>query len=260
MIKIICWNLNSLKPRMQILEKVVAEHEPDAILMQEIKCTTENFPYMELESMGYNIAVLGQKTFNGVAIMSKSPIEDITRGIPDFADEQARYIECVTNLKGLTLRLASVYIPNGQEVGSDKFVYKMSFLRALREHLQNIKKFQEVCLVVGDYNVAPEDIDVHDPKKLEGKIGFHIDERMAFRSILNDGFYDAFRAKHPVMQEFSWWDYRGRSLSGNEGMRIDHVLASPEALDRVFDVEILKEYRNLEKPSDHAPILTVLRS
>ncbi len=255
MIKIINWNLNSIKPRMPILEQVIADHSPDALLFQETKCTNDNFPLMELESLGYNIALHGQKTFNGVAILSKSPIEDITRGIPGFEDEQARYIECVTTIKGLTMRLASVYVPNGQEVGSDKFTYKLAFMKALRSHLKEIKKFEEVFIIGGDYNVAPEDIDVYDPKKLDGAIGFNIEERKLLRSILSDGFYDSFRIKHPDTQEFSWWDYRGRSLSGNEGMRIDHMLLSPEATDKLFDSKILKQYRSLEKPSDHAPLL-----
>jgi exodeoxyribonuclease-3 len=255
MIKIINWNLNSIKSRMPILEQLIADHAPDALLFQEIKCTNENFPYLELESLGYNIAVCGQKSSNGVAIMSKSPIEDVTNGLTGFNDDQARYIECITTLNGLTMRIASVYVPNGQEVGSDKFTYKLAFLKALRAHLQELKRFEEVFIIGGDYNVAPEDIDVYDPKKLDGYVCFNIEERKLFRSILSDGFYDAFRVKHQGIQEFSWWDYRGRSLSGNQGMRIDHILTSPEATDRLFDAKILKKYRNLDKPSDHAPVL-----
>lgn len=255
MIKVACWNLNSIRPRMPILEQLVSDHSPDAILLQEIKCTNENFPFMEVESLGYNIAIHGQKTYNGVAILSKSPIEDVVRGIPGFEDESSRYIECVTTLKGLTMRLGSVYVPNGQDAESEKFAYKLDFFAALRKHLQNMKKHEEVFAIGGDYNVAPEDIDVYDPKKLDGRIGFHIEERKAIRSIIGDGYYDSFRIKHPSTQEYSWWDYRRNGLAADEGMRIDHILTSPEATDRLFDTKILKQYRVMDKASDHTPVM-----
>lgn len=252
--KIVSWNVNSLKMRLPILEKLIQEQNPDVILLQEVKCTNDNFPYLEIESLGYNIATHGQKTFNGVTILSRSPIEDVTKGLPGFEDEQARYIECFTNVGGVSARVASVYVPNGQSVGSDKFEYKLKFMAALESHMANIMKYEEVFVVGGDVNIAPEDIDVYDPKKMDGEIGFHIEERKALRSIMNLGFYDAYRIKHKDRQEFSWWDYRGRSLAANEGLRIDNLLISPEAVDLLSDAHILKEYRMLEKTSDHAPI------
>ena len=255
MIKVACWNLNSVRSRIPILEQLVADHSPDAILLQEIKCTEDNFPYMELESLGYNIAIYGQKSYNGVAIMSKAPIEDVTRGIPKFDDASARYIECVTTLNGLTMRLGSVYVPNGQDPKSDNFAYKLAFMQALREHFQTMRKHEEVFAIGGDYNVAPEDIDVYDPRKLDGTVGFHIEERKLIRAIINDGFYDSFRIKHPSAQEFSWWDYRRNGFVSDLGMRIDHILTSPEATDKLFDTKILKSYRAMEKASDHTPVM-----
>lgn len=252
--KIISWNVNSLKMRLPILEKLVAEEKPDVILLQEVKCMTDAFPYLEVEGLGYNVAVHGQKTFNGVAILSRSPIEDVTKGIPGFEDEQARYIECFTNVGNIGVRVASVYVPNGQSVGSDKFEYKLKFMNALHSHMNNMLKYEEAYVVAGDINIAPEDIDVYDPKKMDGEIGFHIEERKALRGVFDLGFYDAFRIKHPEKQEFSWWDYRGRSLAANEGLRIDNILLSPEATDMLSDAHILKSYRMLEKTSDHAPI------
>ncbi len=243
---------------MSILESVIADCSPDVILLQEIKCTDDKFPYMELESLGYNISVHGQKSYNGVAIMSKSPMEDVVRGIPEFDDDHSRYIECVTTIRGLTMRVGSVYVPNGQDAKSEKFTYKLEFFKALRTHFQNMRKHEEVFLIGGDYNVAPEAIDVYDSKKLDGRIGFHIEERKALRSIISDGFYDSFRTKHPNSQEFSWWDYRRQGLAADEGMRIDHILTSPEATDRLFDSKILKQYRIVEKASDHTPVVCEL--
>lgn len=258
MIKIISWNVNSIRSRMAILEQLISEQTPDVLLLQETKCLDEKFPHLELDSFGYNIACHGQKSYNGVAIMTKGPIEDVTKGLPNFDDEQARYLECVTTINNAAIRVASVYVPNGSEVGSDKFHYKLAFLEALKQHLANNLKYQEIGLFCGDYNVAPEEIDVYDPNYLEGSIGFNMLERKAIRSIINSGYYDLFRHKHHNLQQFSWWDYRASSLQNDRGMRIDYALGTPEATAKLHDLQILKQYRDLNKTSDHAPILCEL--
>lgn len=258
MLKIINWNVNSVRSRMPILNLLIKEHQPDVIMLQETKCTNENFPHLELESYGYNIATHGQKSYNGVAIMSKGPIEDVSCSIPNFEDDSARYIECITTIDNLTFRVASVYVPNGSDISSDKFVYKLDFIKALNEHLKTIIKFEEVILIGGDYNVATENIDVYDSNHLEGSIGFNIEERKLIRSILNNGYYDTFRYKYQDSQQFSWWDYRSKSFANNLGMRIDYILASPEAIAFLNDAQILKKYRELSKTSDHAPVLCTL--
>lgn len=251
---IISWNVNSIKSRLPLLERFIREHNPDILLLQEIKCIENNFPKLEIESWGYNIAICGQKTFNGVAILSKSPIEDITKKL-NHEEEQARYIECFTTIGNIGFRVASVYVPNGQEVGSDKFSQKMKFYDELNKHLNALSHYDEALVVGGDFNVAPDEIDVYDSKSLEGTIGFHIKERKWFRTILNqNSLFDSFRLINPSQQEFSWWDYRGNSWQHNKGMRIDQILVSSEAADKLTSAGIHHDIRGQEKSSDHAPI------
>lgn len=254
MTKIICWNVNSVNSRLQNLIHFINEENPDILLLQELKCLPEKFPTLELEDLGYNCLINGQKTYNGVAILSKGPIEDATINIPNFKDEQARYIECITTINNKAIRVASVYVPNGQEVGSEKFSYKLSFMEALNDHLKSLLSYQEVLAIGGDFNVAPYEIDVHDPKALDGTVGFHIEERKRIHSLMNLGLYDSFRCKHPTSNEFSWWDYRAGSLQNNRGMRIDQIYLSPECMDLLSDATIYKSERLKEKTSDHAPI------
>lgn len=240
--------------RLPALLNFLEEEKPSIVLLQETKCMTEKFPRLEIEERGYNILVHGQKTFNGVAILSKGPFEDSTTSIPGFEDEQARYIECLTTIDNKVIRVASVYVPNGQAVGSDKFEYKLRFLNALKTHLANLLKHEEIMAIGGDFNVAPDDIDVFDPKALDGEIGFNIEERKLIREIMNLGLHDSFRIKHPKQREFSWWDYRGSSLRTDSGMRIDQIYLSPEGTDLLQDAKIYKSERVKEKASDHAPI------
>lgn len=256
MLKIATWNVNSIRQRLPIVTEWLKKTNADIVLFQEIKCEEEAFPKMEIEDLGYNLAISGQKTFNGVAILSKFPIDDVIKKLPgDEADEQARYIEAVISLPKKALRVASVYVPNGQEPGSDKFQYKLKFLERLREHFLEILKYNEVQLIGGDYNVAPEKIDVFDPKSLEGTTCFHKDERKRFNALLGTGFYETFRALNKDKQQFSWWDYRGNSWQYNKGMRIDHILASPEAMDLLTNSYIDDSVRAMEKASDHAPVV-----
>lgn len=259
-VSVATWNVNSIKSRLHQLLPWLREAAPDIVLLQETKTVDESFPAMEIEDLGYNIAIHGQKTYNGVAILSKFPLEDITRGLPalsvdDTADEQARYIEAVVNLPGQAMRVASVYVPNGQEVGSDKFAYKLAFLARLRAHAARLLALEEILVLGGDYNVAPAAMDVYDAQKLEGTVCFHPDERAALRSITHLGLYDAFRLKHPEAKNFSWWDYRENAHARDHGLRIDHLLLSPQAADRLTESEISHALRGEEKPSDHVPVV-----
>lgn len=249
--KIVTWNVNSIKSRLEHLQKYLGENSPDVVLLQELKCVDEAFPAMEIEDLGYNIAVHGQKTYNGVAILSKHPIEDVRRGLPgDDADEQARYIEAVIG----EYRIVNIYVPNGQAPDSDKFQYKMRFYDRLRAHIAELLTYEEKLIIGADYNVAPADLDVYDPAKARGSVCFHPQEHRKFESLINLGLTDAFRALHPNEQKFSWWDYRAGSFQKNEGLRIDHLLLSPQAADKLLECDIDMQPRAWQKPSDHAPV------
>jgi exodeoxyribonuclease-3 len=253
-ISIVTWNVNSINARLENVIKFLNEHNPDVVLFQELKCMTEKFPYMEIEELGYNVAAHGQKTYNGVAIISKYPIDDIVKDIPNFEDENSRYIEGVICLNESAIRVASVYVPNGQQVGSEKFEYKLNFFDALRQHLANINEYEEKIVIGGDFNVAPEDIDVYDPISLMDTVCFHHKEQEKFRSIENLNYFDLYRSYHPEKQEFSWWDYRGGAWNYNKGLRIDFLLANASAADSSERCEIISDTRGEQKASDHAPV------
>lgn len=255
MITISTWNVNSVKSRLHQLVPYLKNASPDIVLLQETKCLDEAFPVMEIEDLGYNLALHGQKTYNGVAVLSKYPIDETIRGLPgDDGDVAARYIESVVSLKDKAIRVVSVYVPNGQEVGSEKFAYKKAFLDRLYTQLQTLLTYEEILVVGGDYNVAPEPMDVYDPKSLQGRICFHPEEQARFRALLHLGFTDAYRILHPQEHQFSWWDYRGGGWEHNKGMRIDHLLLSPEAADILHAADIEVEMRGQERSSDHVPV------
>jgi exodeoxyribonuclease-3 len=260
MITIASWNVNSIRTRIELVKSWLESYQPDIVLLQEIKCINESFPYNEIEDLGYNVKIHGQKSYNGVAILSKFIIEDAHIILPNNPDpEQSRYIEALIALPNKKMiRVASVYVPNGQSPDSDKFIYKLNFLKSLQQHMRTILEFEEILIVGGDFNIAPEELDVYDPKELDGTVCFHPSERIAYRKILNLGMYDAFRLKYPSKKSFSWWDYRAGSWQRNLGMRIDHLLLSPEATDLVADCVIHDEIRGKDKSSDHAPIMCKL--
>lgn len=269
-IHIATWNVNSIKSRLPHVLAWLKDAAPDIVLLQELKCVDEAFPAMEIEELGYNTATFGEKTYNGVAILSKLPLDDIRKGLPGNDDDtQARYIEAVVSLpKGKAMRVASVYVPNGQAVDSDKFVYKMAFLERLKTHLDGLREYEEMLVVGGDYNVALTPSDVYDPKGLDGTVCYHPEERKRLRAILNSGMYDAFRLIHsPSLPPanggsggetccpFTWWDYRGGSWQMNKGMRIDYLLLSAQAADKLTDCTIARNLRDAEKASDHVPVV-----
>lgn len=258
-VTIATFNVNSVKARLANLLTWLDESKPDIVLLQELKCVEEAFPAMEIEERGYNLAVHGQKTYNGVAILSKFPLDDVVRGLPgDDADEQARYIEAEVSLPGSAMRVASAYVPNGQDVTSDKFPYKLQFLERLRAHWAERLSYREVAVLGGDFNVAPMPIDVYDAPALDGTVCYHPAERERLRALMHLGFYDAFRVMHPDKQQFSWWDYRGNGYERGHGLRIDHLLLSAMAADTLTACVIDEKPRQQDKPSDHAPVVATL--
>lgn len=253
-LKVATWNVNSINSRMEHLLHYCDIHKPDVLLLQEIKCLEEKFPTAILEDMGYNLAVYGQKAYNGVSILSKYKISDITK--KEFADwHDARYIEALVEKNSKCIRIASVYVPNGTAINSEKFKQKLNFIRELRSYMAKWLRSDELFLIGGDFNVAQENIDVYDPVSLSRGLGFHIDERTEIRAILNDGFCDSWRLLHDKVEQYSWWDYRDReSFNKDLGMRIDYILANPTAADRVINAGINQGYRAMLKPSDHVPV------
>ena len=259
-ISIATFNVNSVKARLSNLLVWLDETKPDIVCLQELKCVDEAFPAMEIEERGYNLAIHGQKTYNGVAILSKYPLDDVIKGLPgDDSDEQARYIEVVVSVPGTAIRVASAYVPNGQAVDSDKFPYKLKFFERLRDHWEKQLQYNEIALLTGDFNCAPQPIDVYDSAKLDGTVCYHPEERKRLRGLMNLGLYDAFRVANPDTRQFSWWDYRMAGYDNGLGMRIDHLLLSAMAVDRLEGCIIDEVPRQQEKPSDHAPVVATIR-
>jgi len=248
--KIAAWNVNSIKSRLDHATQWIQEFQPDVVLLQELKCTTENFPYMEVEALGYHTAVYGQKTYNGVAILSKLPIENVKTGLPGFEDEHARYIEGTIN----GVEVASIYVVNGSEVGSEKFEYKMRFYSALNDYLHKKREEETPYIIGGDFNVGFDEKDVWNPEKYQNRVLFSLPERQHLRTLVNMGYTDTFRAFYPAEHAYSWWDYREGSWQKDQGLRIDYLFASPQAADRLTAAGIDKTPRGLEKPSDHTPV------
>lgn len=252
--KIVSWNVNSVKARYQHVADYLTNTNPDILLLQELKCETDAFPMELAEDHGYQAAIYGQKSYNGVAILSKYPLEDVQIGLPNFeSDQQARYIEAVVSVKDSALRIASLYLPNGGELDSDKFEYKLEFFDKLREHAKTLLSYDEMLVIGGDYNVAAKPIDVYDPKRLFGTTCYHPKERDAFNLLCHEGLVDSYRMHHESETQYSWWDYRGGAWDKNHGMRIDYNLLSPQAADKCSAAGIDHQERGKERASDHAP-------
>ncbi len=250
-VKIATWNVNSLRVRLPHLLPWLAAQAPDVMCLQETKCEDETFPAAELEAAGYCALHHGQRTYNGVAILSRIAGAAACRGIPAFEDPQSRVI--AADFDGV--RVVSVYVPNGQSVGSDKYAYKLRWLEALKAWLRAELAAHPKLAVLGDFNVAPEDRDVHDPKAWEGQVLASAPERAALRSLVDLGLADAFRLFEQPEKSYTWWDYRMGAFRRNLGLRIDHVLLS-EALARACSAcRIDVAPRKLERPSDHAPVM-----
>jgi exodeoxyribonuclease-3 len=264
-IKIASWNVNSVNARLENLLFWLKNTQPDVVLLQEIKCEETKFPSQPIADLGYNIAIFGQKSYNGVAILSKFPLQDIKKNL-DENDPQARYIEALVCCHQQAIRVASIYVPNGgaellpnQKVNqSSKFLYKMQFFDKLKNHLQTLFRYNEIAVFGGDYNVAIDNIDVYDPIALQDSVCFHYDEKQQFRQIINLGYQDSFRIANPNLQSFSFWDYRGNSWQYNKGLRIDYLLTSPMATDCINSALIDDQTMQKTRPSDHCPAIVVL--
>ena len=247
--KIATWNVNSLKVRLPHLLEWLANNPVDAICLQETKSENKNYPQAELEAAGYRSVFSGQKTYNGVAILSRAPVTDVQCDIPNFDDEQKRVIAATLN----GVRLVCVYIPNGQEVGSDKYEYKLKWLKALTAWLKDeLVKYPKLALL-GDYNIAPEDRDCYDPVAWQGNVLVSEPERDAFKALLALGLRDAFREHEQGEKFYSWWDYRMMAFRRNMGLRIDHILISPALQCSACIID--KAPRKLERPSDHTIVV-----
>jgi len=254
--KIATWNVNSLKVRLPHVLDWLATTQADVLCLQETKMEDKAFPYGELEAAGYRAAHNGQKTYNGVAILAREGLEDVRFDIPGFADEQRRLL--AATVKGT--RVVCAYMPNGQAVGSDKYDYKLRWLAALAAFLrEELQRFPQLALL-GDYNIAPEDRDVHDPVAWKDQILCSEPERAAFRQFLDLGLADAFRLFAQPEKIYSWWDYRQMGFRLNRGLRIDHILLSSPLAARCRTCIIDKAPRKLERPSDHAPVVATLEA
>jgi exodeoxyribonuclease-3 len=260
LLRIATWNVNSVRQRLTPLLAFLKEDAPDILCLQELKCETEAFPRLEVEDAGYNVVLHGQKTFNGVAILSKRPIEESYVGLPGFDHEgQSRYIEAViSDGVGGAVRVASIYAPNGNPPDTPKYRYKLAFMEALTQHAAALLRLEEKTVLAGDYNIIPENRDVHDPAAWAGDALFLPESRAAYRRLVNLGYADALRAVTDDGGLYTFWDYQAGAWQKNKGIRIDHLLLSPQAADRLQGVEIAKTLRAGEKPSDHVPIAAQL--
>jgi exodeoxyribonuclease III len=252
-LKITTWNVNSLTARMQRAENWLRANPVDVLCLQELKMEDEKFPHAMFESLGYRAEAFGQKTYNGVAIIAKNelpPLTNVQRGIPEFEDVQSRVIAATIG----DVRVVCLYVVNGQEVGSEKFAYKLRWLEACTNWLTRERAAHEKLVVVGDFNIAPTDADVHDPKAWEGQVLCTPEERSYFQRWVELGLTDTFRKFDQPPNTFSWWDYRMLAFPKNKGLRIDHVLATPAMSNTCTDCVVDRNERKGEKPSDHAPV------
>jgi exodeoxyribonuclease III len=256
--KFASWNVNSLKVRLPHLLDWLARQAPQIVCLQEIKLEDVRFPVEKIEAAGYRCVWSGQRTYNGVAILSRAVLSDIAAGMPAFPDEQKRVIAATVGAGADAIRVVCVYVPNGQAVDSVKYQYKLNWLAAFRLWLEEEQKKNPRVAVLGDYNIAPADEDVHDPKAWEGQILCSPKEREAFRNLLGLGLKDSFRMFTQPARSFTWWDYRMNGFKRNLGLRIDHILLSSELALRCRRCTIDLEPRRLQRPSDHAPVLAEL--
>jgi exodeoxyribonuclease-3 len=257
-LRIATWNVNSVNARIETVTRWFEEAQPDVACLQEIKCVDEKFPAEAFERLGYNVAVHGQKSYNGVALISKHPLEDVRRGLPgDDTDEQARYIEAVVSGPS-PVRVASIYLPNGNPLGTEKFAYKLGWMARLHAHAKELLTLEEPLALVGDYNVIPEPRDAEFPKNWVDDALFQPESREAFRALKWLGLTEAYLEFDGAPGAYTFWDYQAGAWQRNNGIRIDHALLSPQAADKLVGVAIHKDVRAWEKPSDHVPLVIEL--
>jgi exodeoxyribonuclease-3 len=250
------WNVNSVKQRLDNLRAWLSERQPDVVCLQETKCVDAAFPREEFESLGYNVAVHGQKTFNGVAILSKMPFDEVTLGLPgDATDDHARFLEAVLSTKTGAVRVASIYLPNGNPPDTDKYSYKIRWMERLVHYAHERLTLEEPLILAGDYNVIPAPEDVRNPAAWVGDALFLPQSRAKLRTLWHLGLTDAIRSASDEPELYTFWDYQAGAWQKNNGIRIDHVLLSPQAADRLVTAAIDRHVRNWEKPSDHVPVV-----
>lgn len=258
--KIATWNVNSLNVRLPHVIDWIKEHQPDILCLQETKQVNDKFQHDAFSDIGYHSYHNGQKTYNGVAIISKNELNDINFDLPDFDDPQKRIISGIWSGNfNEKIYIVSAYIPNGQSLGSEKFFYKMNWLNKFSKWVETLTSEYDGIILTGDFNIAPEDKDCHNPNAWIGQNLVSTEERKFFSDILKIGFHDSYRELNPDKEEYSWWDYRMAGFRRNLGMRIDHILVSSQILENVKQSYIDKEPRKLERPSDHTPVITELK-
>jgi len=254
-VHIATWNVNSIKQRIDAARTWLAERRPDIVCLQETKCVDDAFPRMEFETLGYNVAVHGQKTFNGVAILSKYKFDEVTNGLPgDDSDDHARFIEAVVSTAEGALRVASIYLPNGNPPDTEKYSYKLAWMKRLAAYARDRLALEEPLVMAGDYNVIPAPMDAKNPQAWTCDALFLPQTRDQFRALVNLGLTDAVRATSDDPGLYTFWDYQAGAWQKNNGIRIDHMLLSPQAADRLSSIGIDKHVRTWEKPSDHVPV------
>ena len=254
-LSIVTWNVNSLRARNDRFFAFLARHSPDVVCLQELKLTEDIFPFDAIKAAGYHAVAYGQKTYNGVAIVSRDEPQDVLRGVGDD-DPQARVI--AATIRGV--RVISAYFPNGSEVASDKYVYKLAWMKKLRAHLDATYKVENKLALCGDYNVAPMDLDIHDPAQWKEGVLANDAVRTALEHVREFGFEDTYRKIHPTERAFSWWDYRDLGFQKNKGLRIDHIYATPSLAATCVDSFIDREERKGKLPSDHAPVFSIFET
>jgi len=252
--KIATWNVNSIRARIENIKKYLKLNSPDIVLLQEIKTENQNYPYKDLEELGYISYVHGQKSYNGVSILSKKKLNEINFHLPGDKVKQSRLISAKIKLKNKNIDLINIYVPNGNPVDTEKYFYKVEWLDLLIKYLKKKIKSNSSIIISGDFNIIPEDIDVYDPKKYSNDALFRIEIRKKYRQIINLGFCDVLRSFNKKEGNYTFWDYMKGSWQKNHGLRIDHALVTNNLIDLVKSVEIKKNIRNQVKPSDHAPL------
>ncbi len=251
MFKIATWNVNSLKVRLPHVLDWLATAKPDVLALQETKTVDENFPVEAIEAAGYRASFIGQKTYNGVAVLSRHDQQTLATAIPDYEDEQRRVL--AVNCQGVTV--LNLYVPNGSEVNSSKYSYKLEWFSKLHPFVESLLQQNDKVIILGDFNIAPEDSDVHDPAEWAGSVLVSDPERAEFQKLIAAGFKDCYRLFDQAESEFSWWDYRAAAFRRNRGLRIDHILASQSLAETCLSCCIDKDPRKLERPSDHTPVV-----
>jgi exodeoxyribonuclease-3 len=250
------WNVNSVKQRLDNLLAWLSDRRPDVVCLQETKCVDAAFPREAIEALGYNVAVHGQKTFNGVAILSKFPFDEVIAGLPgDTGDDHARFLEAVISVAGVAVRIASIYLPNGNPPATEKYTYKIRWMDRLIDYACERLTLAEPLILAGDYNVIPEPTDARNPAAWTGDALYLPRTRAKFRTLCHLGFTDALRAGSDAAGLYTFWDYQAGAWQKDNGIRIDHVLLSPQAADRLVGAEIDRYVRAWEKPSDHVPVV-----